>query len=150
MITKDITTVTAPAVIIHGVNCQREMHSGVAKSLSSKWPQVKEKYLALSKNDMKIGTILPVCLSENLYVLNCFTQLNYGYDNATYASVEAIRDCLIAAAKFCLAVKINALYAPRIGCGLGGLDWEADVSPLFKALEDNYQNIKVTICDINQ
>jgi O-acetyl-ADP-ribose deacetylase (regulator of RNase III) len=42
---QDITTVTAPAIIMHGVNCQRTMQSGIAKALYTKWPEVKEEYM---------------------------------------------------------------------------------------------------------
>lgn len=57
---KDITTVEAPALILHGVNCQRAMRSGVAKALYSKWPQVREEYMKFSKEEMYFGKIAPV------------------------------------------------------------------------------------------
>ncbi len=71
---KDITTVEAPALILHGVNCQRAMGSGVAKALYSKWPQVKEEYMKFSKEEMCLGKTASVKVDDNLFVINCWTQ----------------------------------------------------------------------------
>src|SRR5262245_16200004 len=118
IIRQDITTVEAPAVIIHGVNCQGAMGSGVAKALYTKWPQVREAYMALPKASMNLGKVQPVLVGGDLYVLNCFTQSCYGYDGERYADLSAIGDCLGKTAKFCEVVGIRILYSPRLGCGL--------------------------------
>src|SRR3989338_507166 len=115
-ITRDITTVESPAIIMHGVNCQRVMQSGVAKSLFMKWPQVREDYMRFSKKEIFLGKIAPIEIENNIFVINCLTQEQYGYDNKTYASISAIKICLEAVINFSLEKNIIHIYSPRIGC----------------------------------
>jgi len=108
---KDITTVEAPALILHGVNCQRAMGSGVAKALYSKWPQVREEYMKFSKEEMYLGKIAPVKVDNNLFIINCWTQEKYGYDNSVYASAEGIKICLQHVAALCADTNIQDVFA---------------------------------------
>lgn len=146
---KDIGTVEAPALILHGVNCQRAMGSGVAKALYSKWPQVREEYMRFSKEEMHLGKIASVKVDDNLFVVNCWTQEKYGYDNSVYANAEAIEGCLQQEVSLCKETQIAKIFAPRIGCGLGGLNWDRDVLPIFEHAEQKNPEIEITICDFN-
>jgi len=150
IITKDITTVSSPAIIIHGVNCQRTMQSGVAKALYTKWPHVKDSYMSFAKEDMKLGMTSSVQVRNKLYVMNCWTQQEYGYDQGIYADSHAIKECLESTAVFCAESNIRQIYSPRMGCGLGGLNWENDVQPILVKFERYYPNINITICDLNK
>ena len=47
-ITGDITTIT-DGYIMHQVNCQNVMGAGVAKSLATKYPEIKEAFHAFAK-----------------------------------------------------------------------------------------------------
>lgn len=146
---KDITTVESPAIIIHGVNCQHIMRSGVAQAIYLKWPKVIRRYMYFARQEMFLGKVDPVEIDEQFFVLNCWTQENYGYDDAIYASASAIETCLETAMNFAIEKNIKNIYSPRIGCGLGGLSWEKDISPIFSKIEKKYPNIKITICDLN-
>lgn len=42
-IVMDITTATR-GIVVHGVNCQGVMGSGVALAIRTKWPQIFESY----------------------------------------------------------------------------------------------------------
>lgn len=90
--------VTAPirGIIGHGVNCQGVMGSGVAWAIRNKFPKAYEEYKALcdateDKSDL-LGTTQLVQITDDLYVANMFTQLNFGGDGAVYASLDAIQD----------------------------------------------------------
>jgi O-acetyl-ADP-ribose deacetylase (regulator of RNase III) len=61
---KDISSVEGPAIIMHGVNCQRTMRSGVAKALFTKWPKVKSNYIKLPKEEMILGNVDIVSIEE--------------------------------------------------------------------------------------
>jgi len=147
---KDITTVEAPAIIIHGVNCQRAMNSGVAKALFTKWPIVKEQYMSFSQDEMSLGKVDSIKLTDELYVVNCWTQENYGYDNQRFASAKAIEICLEKVSNICDDLKIYEVFAPRIGCGLGGLSWEEEVFLIFQKIEIQNPKINFTICNLHQ
>jgi O-acetyl-ADP-ribose deacetylase (regulator of RNase III) len=145
-IKKDITEVEGPAIIAHGVNCQNVMGSGVAKALYTKWPQVKENYHEFGPKELGAFQIVPIY--GNLQVANCFTQKYYGRDGKVYAEPSAIRKAL---GKVCEVASdllgVTTIYIPRIGCGLGGLDWEGDVVPVLEGLETKYP-VTFVVCDL--
>jgi O-acetyl-ADP-ribose deacetylase (regulator of RNase III) len=142
-ITKDITTAT-DGVLLNGVNCQQQMGAGVALAYLKKWPIVKEQYLAtepvLGKTDMV--TIVP----DQLYVANCYTQRYFGSGGRKYASLGAITECLDESFSFAEAMGLD-LYTPKIGCGLGGLDWDTEVAPIVERLSEKY-TVTTFVCVI--
>lgn len=142
IVKKDITTVER-GVILHGVNCQNVMGSGVAKAIKTKWPKVYDAFISTQKKDRILGHTNIIKLDENLWVFNCFTQVYYGRDGERYASLEGISE---AVEKGFIFAKINKLpiFMPKIGCGLGGVDWESEVEPIIENLRNKHQ-VLVTI-----
>jgi len=142
--TKDITTVKR-GVIAQGVNCQKAMGAGVALALMTKWPRIRECYMANLGGREALGSTHVICIDNDLYVANCYTQEFYGPGDRKYASVEAIEQSLDFA--FSHAKFYNLpIYLPQIGCGLAGLDWELDVEPIINGLDKHYETVDTTIC----
>lgn len=148
---------TKVGVVAHGCNCQGVMGSGVAADIKGKWPIVYERYHSFVSNfrglkrDM-LGLAYIVNVGESafpeinqLFVSNMFTQERYGRDGAAYASAPAIASSLKATMGFCEAADLP-LYMPRVGCGLGGLNWEKDVQPILAEMLIAYP-ITVYVCD---
>lgn len=148
IIKKDITTINSPAIIMHGVNCQGKMGSGVAKALFTKWSDVREKYLTIPVDKMELGLTQIVNVEKDLYVANCFTQEFYGYDGKKYADETAILKCLFDVTALANCLKIYDIYSPKIGCGLGGLNWEEDVFCQFQNVSRMDYNFNFYICEI--
>lgn len=150
-LTQDITAVTGPAIILHGVNCQGVMGAGVAKAISDKWPKVRERYLRFPA---KLGAINIIKVEPDIVVINCYTQEFYGNDGAKYASPDAIYECLLKVITISYLTLRKGpppkIYAPKIGCGLGGLNWETEVKGVFQASEIIWKSCKVefNICEI--
>lgn len=140
-IEKDITTIDE-GLVIHGVNCQRKMASGVAKEIRAKWPIVYEKYMNAQP---KLGATQIVHIKEQLWVCNCYTQQYYGYDGKAYADIIAIEKCLRFVARLS-AESTLPIYMPRIGCGLGGLDWNYDLIPLIEEVEERFPKAQFIVC----
>lgn len=93
--------VTAPikGIIGHGVNCQGVMGSGVALAIRNKFPKAYAEYLALcarKEPEELLGTTQLVQITDDLYVANMFTQLNFGGDGKVYASLDAVRSACVA------------------------------------------------------
>jgi O-acetyl-ADP-ribose deacetylase (regulator of RNase III) len=133
---KDIITVTAPGLIAHGVNCQNAMGSGVARALYMQWHKVKTEYHTFGS--MVLGDAQFVEVEPGLVVANCFTQERYGRDGRKYASLRAVRESLEDAAKYALdELGVREVHIPKIGCGLGGLDWDLEVEPMLMELEES-------------
>lgn len=154
-IKQDITTATR-GIIAHGVNCQGVMGSGVAGAIRRKWPAVFTEYKAywdtiLSPSEA-LGMVQVVEVDEGLFVANCFSQLDYGNDGKQYASLEALTTALEGVFDYAHVYKLP-IYLPKIGCGLGGLDWETEVKPVIMQLHDTYSMLPewgsaVFICEI--
>ena len=124
------------------------MGSGVAKAIYEKWPAVREFYLACHREGkIGLGCIATMEVEKDILVINGYTQEYYGYDGKRYADPDAINKVLHLAVHW---AKINnsPIYAPRLGSGLGGLDWESEVLPLFKDVARIYPDVDIIICEL--
>jgi O-acetyl-ADP-ribose deacetylase (regulator of RNase III) len=134
--------------IAHGVNCRNKMGSGVAKVLLGKWSQVKSEYHSLVKDLLPtlingqedlLGIIQPVDCGEK-YIINMFTQENFGYDGKQYLDYDAIRSCFNALKQ----LDVEELAIPKIGCGLAGGDWEI----VSKIIDEETDGINVYVYEL--
>lgn len=143
---KDITTVQN-AFVAHGVNCQGAMGSGVAGAIRKKWVEAFVQYMNEPIGKQRLGSVSFVYIErDNVFVCNAYTQEFYGHDGKKYASVEAItlalRSILVEA-----SLDGHSVYMPRIGCGLGGLDWETEVKPIVEEASSLFPDINIFICE---
>jgi O-acetyl-ADP-ribose deacetylase (regulator of RNase III) len=159
-ITFDVTKVTR-GVVAHGCNCQGVMGSGVARAIRDKWPVVFRRYhefvRGFKETEGETKGMLGIAQTLNvgnefvadintLFVSNMFTQDKYGADGKVYADPAAIETALDATMAFCRGADLP-LYMPKVGCGLGGLNWESDVQPIVERLHAKY-GIPVFVCTI--
>lgn len=144
----DITTTSCKA-IAHGVNCQGKMNSGVAKAIREKWPQAYEVYMnkftkaeAYDMNNDLLGYMAIAYTKDRKIIGNLFTQTYYGRDGKRYASPVHID---IAMNSFVMNLSLYSdtprpvIAIPKIGCGLGGLDWETDVLPIIEQISLDHE-----------
>lgn len=126
--------------IAHGCNASGKMGSGVAKALFTKWPNVRMEYMKRKISPKDLGSYhLAICGEK--YVFNCITQEKFGYDGGVYASKEAIRtsfEQLLNDVTIFNGDGLLNIAIPKIGAGLGGLNWENDVEPIFIEFENEY------------
>ena len=127
IIKKDILTVEK-GIIVHQVNMQKTMGSGLALQLKTKWPQVYDSYI---NSPHKLGTVGIVAIDKNLYVANCYGQEFYGRNkDIVYTNYAALESCLWSLNEW----KNNYgaygkdptidIYIPyNLGCGLANGDW---------------------------
>lgn len=146
-IKKDITTV-GHGIIAHGTNCSMGFGSGVAGAIRRKWPEVYNHFmkvpgqLMLGKTDFI--NLDPMC--DCLWIANVYSQQSMGKDGKRYASPEAIDTGMQAVMEHALKYNIP-VYIPKIGCGLGGLNWEADVEPIINRLAEQYPKVQINVCE---
>jgi len=111
-------------VILHQVNCKRVMGAGIAKQIRSLYPQHYKDYINAPQ---KLGDIVITHISPSLTIIGLFAQDGYGR-HKQYTDYNALEQCLIKVAQ----LNIQPIFAPyKIGCGLGGGDWEV-VKSLFE------------------
>lgn len=108
---------TTASYICHQVNCQGRMKCGVAKTVRKKYPEAFQKYLELVRNGNPLGNAQFV-QSNGKIIVNMFSQDRYGYTD-----YNAFLRCLIEIHR---VVPVGTAIAMpyKIGCGLGGGDWE--------------------------
>jgi O-acetyl-ADP-ribose deacetylase (regulator of RNase III) len=145
---QDITTVTY-GVIGHGVNCQGVMGAGAALALKRKWPIINDMYRSLEHCNRKLlGQVqLVVIVPDQLYVVNMFTQFNYGR-HGRYADIGSIESTFT---KLLHISNVHNLpiYMPKIGAGFGGLNWNTEVEPsLQDCIRINEYKKDITICEL--
>ncbi len=117
-------------VIIHQVNCQGVMGSGVAAALRAKYPIIWEKYKDRCDDNTDAGIPTAALLGyaqlvqvgDYLWVCNLFSQNYYGRDGRRYTSYDALDTGLKHLWDQIMPVH-GALHHPLLGSGLGGAEW---------------------------
>lgn len=141
IINNDITEETE-GLIIHGVNCQGVMGTGVALAIRNKWPiayiDYKSACTEYRKSKVLLGKLQVSRIDDNLYIGNGFTQEYYGRDDKIYADLRAVDLVLHKAFMWCYLNEMP-LKSVQIGCGLGGLLWDIEVKPLFQKYEAQFK-----------
>ena len=116
--------------IAHGVNCKGRMGAGIAVQFKSKYPEMYKKYRNLChKNILRPGGVY--LEKETIpWVLNLATQADLGG-----ARIEYIADCFKWIAENYENEGIKSLAMPRIGAGLGRLDWDDVKTMIYEFLD---------------
>lgn len=131
-IIQDITQVES-GVIVHQVNCQGVMGSGLALQIARKWPEVYEGYKRVCGFEEKSEDLLGRCylkrVGDDLAVANLFAQDRYGRAGKRYTSYDALdvafwrlsNDLKVVSSEF---PSSEAVYVPYLlGSDRGGGDW---------------------------
>jgi hypothetical protein len=115
--------------------------------LYTKWYTVKGEYLrwhALTKPPL--GYVQTVHVGDGVIVFNCWTQESYGPPGTgVHADPRTIITCMGKAAATCVDFGIKKLYTPKIGCGLGGLQW-SEVSKIYDVVQSDFPGIEIIVC----
>lgn len=130
----DIFTSTADA-IGHGVNCHGLMAAGIAKAVRAKMPdRFYADYNTLCQlYDMQGEFNISVNDETGLTIVNLYTQVFPG-PNAEYRLLVSSMARFIMENDSVLNDQDNyfeSIALPRIGCGIGGLDWNI-VKPILQ------------------
>ena len=108
-------------VILHGCNCFNVMGAGIARQIAKEFPEAYAIDKMTCKGDVyKLGYLTSATLFVNkqpLTICNLYTQYRSG-NNFDEASLEG---CLDKVRKWFYNQRIGY---PKIGCGIGGGDWE--------------------------
>jgi O-acetyl-ADP-ribose deacetylase (regulator of RNase III) len=111
----------------HGCNCAGAMGRGIAVQFRKKFPKMYQEYKQLcSEGSFGLGDIFPYHYDGGC-VFNLGTQLHWRDKAEIWAIEESLRKMI----SYSLANGIVDIALPRIGAGLGGLDW-VEVKPVFQ------------------
>lgn len=142
--------------IVHQVNCQGEMNTGVAKALRDFDEGIYKHYRMTCEArefDPKalLGTYDEWGIRKGTQdVLSLFAQADYGYDGKQYTDVEAFREGLHLIQQQIPVYWFDVDNRPhktsialpyKIGCGRGGADWDV----IYKIIEEELSNFNVEL-----
>jgi O-acetyl-ADP-ribose deacetylase (regulator of RNase III) len=103
----------------HGCNCAGSMDAGIASAFKKRWPRMFEEYQArCADGRFHLGDVL-VWSEGDETVYNLAIQEHW----KKKAKIPALARTLRRAAELAAAAGIAQIGLPRIGAGLGGLDW---------------------------
>ena len=151
-------------IIVHQVNCQGVMGSGIAKQIRDKWPEVFDSYCNFLQYNYTngicrysydfLGMIQPILVmnplvtnNENFYkgclITNFFSQDNYLPRNVCHTDYKAFRMCCVKLKEQIVGLNKNLTigFPYKIGCGLAGGDW----SIVEKIIEEEFEHFNVEI-----
>jgi O-acetyl-ADP-ribose deacetylase (regulator of RNase III) len=128
---------TESNILGHGVNIEGLMGAGIAKEFSSRFPVMYDEYKDICKHGELVAgeTWLWEDEASDFIVLNIASQDKPGKHARLDWLESGLEDALEQLARAFDDVEVIAL--PRIGCGIGGLDWE-DVRPVLVAAAEKF------------
>lgn len=110
-------------VIVNPVNTYGVMGKGLAKQFKDRYPKMfKIYYTACKEKDFSIGQLM--LISEKDHRILLFPTKKHWKDKS---KLEYIKEGLDKFVDNYERLNIKSIAFPKIGCGLGGLDW-ADVN----------------------
>lgn len=137
-------------IIVHQVNCQGVMGSGIALQIKNKFPVVYDRYIekaSLSKNDKErlLGQVQFVETKDYL-VANLFGQLTYGREKKKYTNYEAIYNGLLLIKRVAKGNELSVAIPYKIGCDRGGADWDI----VYMMIEKIFEDYSITIYKLEE
>jgi O-acetyl-ADP-ribose deacetylase (regulator of RNase III) len=103
----------------HGVNCVGAMDAGVAVAFKKRWPRMFDDYAArCADHRFHLGDVL-VWSEGDEVVYNLAIQEHW----KTKAKLAALAKAMRHAVELAALAGVERIGVPRLGAGLGGLDW---------------------------
>ncbi len=124
--------------ITNPVNCVGVMGAGLALQFKKQYPNnFKEYKLACNLNKVKLGKMFITRLEYNRYIINFPTKYHWKENS----KIEYINTGLENLLFQLNDLNIKSIAIPKLGCGLGGLDWN-DVK---QSIIDIFHNTEIDV-----
>ena len=137
----DIFSTDSITAFAHGCNCAGAMGKGIAVEFKKKWPKMYSEYHRLCKaNEYKLGDVF-VWHQDNVTIFNLGTQAHW----TKKAELSAIGKSVSSMLEIAKKEGINEIVMPRVGAGLGGVDWDEIKQLLLSVNKDS--DITLVICE---
>lgn len=139
----DILESTAPIIVIP-VNCKGVMGKGLALQAKQKWPKMFEIYKSFCEgacpsypDGLEPGGVVCIQHVPNKFIACLATKDDWKNPSKLEWVEKGLKELVV------MSMKINFCHIaiPRIGCGLGGLDW-CDVKPIVYRV---FENTPITV-----
>lgn len=122
-----------------GVNCQGAMGAGIAKMFRALDEDMYQDYRDLcSRSGLPLGGLHTWRMADGRWIYNLASQFNLGRD----ARYPAIAASLTLALEHATEHGVTSIGLPRIGCGIGGLDW-VGVRQVIEDVAGRFDKVRV-------
>jgi O-acetyl-ADP-ribose deacetylase (regulator of RNase III) len=107
---------------------QEGLGTGLALKISTLWPEVQQQFKKYTRSSSFNGGDIFVVSPTSMYpgVIYIANQPDMYHATTNYLN-KGLRNL----AKYCTKHQIESVVLPKIGAGLGKLDWELQVKPLL-------------------
>lgn len=136
-------------VLAHGCNAKGVMGRGIAVGFRERWPAMYQMYKEMcEKGDLRPGDLFAYPLigrtEEDKTIFNLITQDDWRPPgpNATLDFIEGAVENAVW--RLTNVLYLRAFAMPKIGAGLGGLEW-ADVAERLESIETDVSAIIYTL-----
>ena len=138
-------------IIVHGCNCFATMGAGIALYIASAFPEAKradKQFKAAPKDRLGKYTkaVVKVKGDKELTILNAYTQYQPGPDFRKSALEEFLQSIIHDFAEVASWENQKTIAFPKIGCGIGGGNWDM-VKPVIVNYLSRYFNIMFVYFD---
>jgi O-acetyl-ADP-ribose deacetylase (regulator of RNase III) len=122
-------------LLAHGVNCSGAFGSGVAAGMALNHIVARNSYFfKYTEFGWELGDVQFI-VSNNKWIANCATQLNYLPRTMCHADYPAIEAAMLKVKEFAMKDGLTVAM-PKIGAGLAGGDWNIIKAILEKVFND--------------
>ena len=122
-------------ILVHQVNCQGVMGSGIAKLIKDKYPGALKAYLnqidTIDKSEL-LGSVSQYN-EDGRFILNLISQDQYLPRGIRHTNYEALKEGFETIKD---VFPNRDIAMPKIGCGLGGGNWKV-VSGIIESVFDD-------------
>ena len=139
-------------IIVIPVNCKGEMGKGLALQAKNKWPEMFKTYRSFCEgacpsfsNGLEPGGVIGIQCAPNKYVACLATKDDWRNPSKLEWVETGLKQLVVMIDK--IYINTNGLFRfchialPKVGCGLGGLDW-CDVKPIVYRV---FENTPITV-----
>ncbi|MDJ0944585.1 MAG: macro domain-containing protein [Kiloniellales bacterium] len=125
----------------HGCNCAGSMGKGIAVAFRERWPEMYAAYKERCRDGrFGLGDVF-LWEEDGVCVFNLGTQKSW----RSRAELPAIRRAVAETLRLAEARGLAEVALPRIGAGLGGLDWD-EVRSLLEELTAE-SPVRLLVCE---
>ena len=126
----------------HGVNA-KGLTGGLAKEFENRFPKSIEEYrLKLQTSEITGGDII-IAFENSYWIYNLVIQIEPGA-NSKLEFIEMSLKKMIIHAK---SNAINVINLPKLGCGIGGLQWR-EVKEIYDSVLKPEKSITFNVCSL--
>ena len=133
-------------LILHQVNAQSKMGSGIALQVKNKWYNVYQSYKQLCDSNTPhelMGKAQVVGIGNKQAVVNLFGQKYFGYDCGRYTDYEALYKALESASETAREYDLSVAIPYKLGCDRGGADWHIVYAMIESVFKNHAQPITI-------